>query len=132
MATDDTSATVEAATPASPSSSPRTHLPSPLADGGQRLLQLHGLAVIVGWLLAIAGGVLAIAGYISVSGTADVVSQVNRLASTSIAGLALVGIGGVLVLTSHYRRTVDALLDLRDDLVDDAGDPSRDDVEALP
>lgn len=85
---------------------------------GQRLLELHGLAVVVGWVLALLGGLLAVLGYVSVSGTADVAKQVNRLASTSIAGLALVGVGGALVLTSHYRRTVDALLDLRDDLVD--------------
>ena len=88
------------------------------AGFGQRLLELHGLAVILGWGLALAGGLLALVGYVSVSGTADVTEQVSRLASTSIAGLALVGIGGALVLTSHYRRTVDALLDLRDDLVD--------------
>lgn len=110
----------------------RTQGATPLGDVGQRLLQLHGLAVIVGWLLAILGGVLAIAGYVSVSGTADVVSQVNRLASTSIAGLALVGIGGALVLTSHYRRTVDALLDLRDDLVDDDETSSQHDSETMP
>lgn len=85
---------------------------------GQRLLEVHGLAVVVGWVLALLGGLLAVLGYISVSGTADVATQVNRLASTSIAGLALVGVGGALVLTSHYRRTVDALLDLRDDLAD--------------
>jgi len=126
---DDTPATTDATATAA---THRTHLPSPLTDGGQRLLQLHGLAVIVGWLLALVGGVLAIAGYVSVSGTADVVSQVNRLASTSIAGLALVGIGGVLVLTSHYRRTVDALLDLRDDLGNAARDTSQDDVETSP
>lgn len=88
------------------------------AGVGQRLLELHGLAVVVGWALALLGGLLAVLGYVSVSGTADVAKQVNRLASTSIAGLALVGVGGALVLTSHYRRTVDALLDLRDDLVD--------------
>lgn len=98
----------------------------PVASGaGQRLLEAHGLAVILGWALALLGGALAVVGYVSVSGTADVVEQVNRLASTSIAGLALVGIGGALVLTSHYRRTVDALLDLRDDLVD----PGSADVE---
>jgi hypothetical protein len=97
------------------------------AGVGQRLLELHGLAVIIGWVLALFGGVVAVLGYVSVSGTADVVQQVNRLASTSIAGLALVGVGGAVVLTSHYRRTVDALLDLRDDLADRA--PSHRDAE---
>lgn len=95
----------------------RSRPPGGAASVGQRILEVHGLAVVVGWVLALLGGVIAVLGYVSVSGTADVAKQVNRLASTSIAGLALVGIGGALVLTSHYRRTVDALLDLRDDLV---------------
>lgn len=91
---------------------------------GSQLLRQHGLAVVVGWALALLGGALAVVGYLAVSGTADVTSQVSRLAGTSIGGLALVGIGGVLILTSHYRRTVDALLDLRDDVALD-----RDDTE---
>jgi len=104
--------------------------PRGAASVGQRLLDVHGLSVVVGWVLALIGGVLAVLGYVSVSGTADVAKQVNRLASTSIAGLALVGIGGALVLTSHYRRTVDALLDLRDDLVVPA--PATPDRTELP
>lgn len=97
----------------------RARRPGPqLANVSQRLLERHGLAVVLGWVLALLGGGLALMGYVSVSGTADVASQVSRLAGTSVAGLALVGIGGALVLTSHYRRTVDALLDLRDDVLD--------------
>lgn len=103
-------------------SGPRRRPGSQLGDASGDLLRRHGLAVVVGWGLALIGGFVALIGYVSVSGTADVASQVSRLAGTSIAGLALVGIGGVLVLTSHYRRTVDALLDLRDELLDDAND----------
>jgi hypothetical protein len=99
---------------------------SALSDAGGELLRQHGLAVVIGWALALLGGLLAIIGYISVSGTADVSKQISHLAGTSIAGLALVGIGGALVLTSHYRRTIDALLDLRDDLLDEPDHPTED------
>lgn len=85
-------------------------------DVGGDLLRRYGLSVVVGWALALIGGLLAVIGYYSVSATTELSDQVSRLAGTSFGGLALVGIGGVLVLTSHYRQTVDALLDLRDDL----------------
>ena len=102
--------------------------PRGLAGAGRRVLQLHGLAVMIGWIIALVGGLLAVIGYVSVSGTSDVSSQVSRLASTSVAGLALVGIGGALVLTSHYRRTVDALLDLRDEVLDESAPAAREEA----
>ena len=81
----------------------------------------HGLVTVVAWVLMGISAVMAIYGYFSVSGTADVSEQVNRLAGISIGALAFMGTGAALLLSHHYRSTLDAMADVRDELLKEAG-----------
>lgn len=79
----------------------------------------HGLATVFAWLFLGISAVMAVYGYFSVSGTADVSEQVNRLAGISIGALAFMGTGAALLLSHHYRTTLDAIVDLRDELLNE-------------
>lgn len=81
----------------------------------------HGLVTVVAWVLLGISAVMAVYGYVSVSGTADVSEQVNRLAGISFGALAFMGTGAALLLSHHYRSTLDAMADVRDELLKEPG-----------
>lgn len=94
---------------------PRNRPPALLASA----IAEHGLVTVIAWLFLGISAVMAIYGYFSVSSTADVSEQVNRLAGISIGALAFMGTGAALLLSHHYRSTLDAMVDLRDDLLNE-------------
>ena len=81
----------------------------------------HGLVTVVAWVLMGISAVMAVYGYFSGAGTADVSKQVNRLAGISIGALAFMGTGAALLLSHHYRSTLDAMADVRDELLRESG-----------
>ena len=81
----------------------------------------HGLVTVVAWVLMGISAVMAVYWYFSVAGTADVSKQVNRLAGISIGALAFMGTGAALLLSHHYRSTLDAMADVRDELLRESG-----------
>lgn len=92
-------------------------------DGGASrvtaLVAVHGIVSVVGWACLSLSVVLAIVGYVAVSGTADVSEQVNRLAGISVGALALLGIGAALLLSHHYRAALDAVAEMQQAALDD-------------
>lgn len=85
------------------------------------IVERVGFLVILGGLLLMTGGVMVVAGYWTVSGTADVAEQLARFSSASIGGLAVMGAGGTLILYHQYREMTRTVEDLREELRDVAG-----------
>lgn len=82
------------------------------------LLARIGLPVVLGWLAVSVGVVMIVVGYYLVSGTADVAEQLARFSSACVGGLTFIGVGGLLILSHHYRETANVVDELRAEIAE--------------
>ena len=85
-----------------------TRGPGPLTDAVLKI----GVAVVLGWLATIVGAVMIIIGYLRVEASDTLAEQFAYFSSACIGGLALIGLGGLAVLSRQHadaRRAVDEI-----------------------
>lgn len=82
------------------------------------LLARIGIPVVLGWLAVSVGVVMIVVGYYLVSGTADVAEQLARFSSACVGGLTFIGVGGLLILSHHYRETANVVDELRAEIAE--------------
>lgn len=92
---------------------PSTRRAAPNQSLAMEVLGRLGVSVVLGWAAVAVGVVMVIVGYYLVSGTADVAEQLARFSSACVGGLTFIGIGGLLILSNHYRETALATDELR-------------------
>ena len=90
----------------------RTELPrrsaSPLTDAVIKI----GVAVVLGWAAVVGGAVMIVVGYLRVHSADSLAQQFAYFSSACIGGLALIGIGGLAVLSRQHadaRRAVEEI-----------------------
>lgn len=81
------------------------------------VLAAVGVAVALGYLLVFVGLVMVIISYFRVSGTPTLQKQLAYFASGSVGGLAVLGVGALLILSYHYRESARSNADLREALL---------------
>lgn len=80
----------------------------PLTDAVIRI----GASVVLGWLAILAGAVMVLVGYSRVDSSSSLAEQLAYFSSSCVGGLALIGLGGLAVLSRQYadaRRAVEEI-----------------------
>lgn len=96
-----------AADPPSRTATPRS--PGPLTDAVIRI----GVSVVLGWLATLVGAVMIGVGYLRVDSGDTLAEQFAYFSSACVGGLALIGLGGLAVLSRQHADAARAVEEIR-------------------
>lgn len=83
--------------------------PGPLTDAVIRI----GVSVVVGWLATLVGAVMIGVGYLRVDSGDTLAEQFAYFSSACVGGLALIGLGGLAVLSRQHADAARAVKEIR-------------------